>query len=114
VVNSVQRIFTYLFDVRVWVACGISISVFVVDVGIMEVVDVVVVVVVVAVVVVVVVVDMVVVVAVVVGVVVVEIVVIGGVVSTVSGSGGNISGQMILKLLQSFAPTTPAGTSKNE
>jgi hypothetical protein len=36
------------------------------------------------------------------------------VVAGVPASGGKISGQMILKLLQSFAPTMPAGTSLNE
>ncbi len=44
----------------------------------------------------------------------VAVVVVIIVVAAVSGSGGKISGQMILKLLQCFAPTTPAGISKNE
>ncbi len=56
--------------------------------------------------------DVVVVVVVVAVVVLVVVVVI--VIATVSGSGGKISGQMILKLVQSFAPTTDAGVSLNE
>ncbi len=66
----------------------------------------------VAVVVVVVVVVVVAVVVAVVAVVVVKVVIV--LVVAVSCSRGKISGQIISKLLQSFAPTTPAVTSENE